>query len=224
MESPVSPIKIIIAEDEDLYRDLLQNVLKQDDTLQVVGTYKDGETCVAEGSALRPDVALLDVELSGQLTGIQVGLMLRRLCPSIGIVLLTNHKDPSLIMSVPKRDVAGWSYLLKQSVSDVEMLKRAILGSTEGYVVLDHELFSGVVEPKKESSLNKLTPRQLEVLSLLAQGHVNASIAEHLSISEKTVENHINAIYQALGIDSYSPYHPRVTAVLRFINDSKTAR
>ncbi|MGE5618827.1 MAG: response regulator [Sphingomonadaceae bacterium] len=207
-------IRVVIVEDESLYRDLLSFALAQHPRLEVVGSFADGESAVSAVSRLRPDVAMLDIELGGAMNGIQLGLLLRQQLPDLGIVILSNHQDTQFLAAVPQASVAGWSYLLKKSVSDLQALGRAIEGAAAGFVVLDPRLVTGA-RRGGQSPLSHLTPRQQEILSLIAQGFTNSAIAERLSLAEKTVENQINLLYQQLGIDREDPsLQPRVKATL----------
>lgn len=219
-EAPQSKIKLVLVEDEALYRDLLRIVLSQHPRLEVLGCFADGESALEAIPTLRPDVAILDIELRSGINGIQLGLLLRRGLPDLGIVLLSNHGDPSFVSSLPVEVLGGWSYLLKKSVSDAGSLGRAIEGAAARLVVLDPQLVTGL-RPREGGNLARLTPRQREILGLIAQGFSNASIAQRLVLAEKSVENQINLLYQQLGLDrGRSPLHPRVKAVLLYLQDS----
>ena len=217
-------IKVVIVEDESLYRDLLRVALSQHPLLEVVGTFADGQSALTAMTDLNAQVAILDIDLRSALNGVQVGLMLRQRWPKLGIVLLSNHGDPQFISSLPSEIMPGWSYLLKKSVSDVNALERAIEGATVGLVVLDPRLATGM-RPRVGGVLARLTPRQQEVLALIAQGFTNAAIAQQLTLSEKSVENQINLLYQQLEVDrGRSALHPRVKAVLTYLNESRFSR
>ena len=209
-------MRVVVLEDEPLYCDLLAKALAQYAGMAVVGTFDNGRACLEAAVALRPDVALIDIELPGGMNGIEVGLSLRRHLSDLGIVLLSNHRDPAFLSSLRRGRVAGWSYLQKKNVSNVDALKRAIDGAAAGFVVLDHQLVADAV-PKEDSPLAGLTPRQINILELMAQGYTNAAIGEKLGLSVKTVENHINALYQVLRVDRDAHYQPRVLAVLEYL-------
>jgi DNA-binding NarL/FixJ family response regulator/DNA-binding XRE family transcriptional regulator len=214
-------LRVLLVEDEDLYRDLLQAALRQQPGLQVVGAFGDAPTALATGPSLRPDVAVLDIELPGELNGIHLGLALRQTLPRVGIVLLSNHADLRFVAALHRRPVTGWSYLLKQSVRDVAALRRAVEGAADGDVVLDPRLVAGI-QPRIGGLLERLTPRQLEVLALVAQGLSNAAVAQQLVLSEKSVENLLTGIYEACGIDRRTQgVHARVQAVLRYLQESR---
>ena len=103
---------------------------------------------------------------------------------------------------------------------DLDALKRVILGSSMGYVVLDQQIVD-TLQHREASVLSRLTPRQYEILSLIAQGYTNAAIADQLGLSEKSVQNHINSLYQQLGLDREdASVQPRVTAVLTYLQET----
>jgi DNA-binding NarL/FixJ family response regulator len=211
----------MLVEDEDLYRDLLRTALGQQPGLNVVGAFRDAPTALATGPSLRPDAAVLDIQLAGGLDGIHLGLALRRILPSLGIVLLSNHADLRFVAALHRRPVTGWSYLLKQSVRDVATLRRAVEGAADGEVVLDPRLVAGM-RPRAGGHLERLTPRQRDVLALVAQGLTNAAIAQQLVLAEKSVENQLTDIYRALGIDRrQQAAHARVKAVLLYLQESR---
>ena len=131
---------------------------------------------------------------------------------------MSAHKDRQYLNMMAADEYSRWSYLLKQSVTDVGALVRAIEGAASGLVV-DPTVVNSM-KPRSGSLTAGLTPRQQEVLSMMAQGYNNAAIAEKLVLGTKPVENYINAIYQELTLSHNRPLHPRVQAVLSYIRDS----
>ena len=212
-------IKVLIAEDEGLFRDMLKICLSSLPNLENLGAVSSGTDAIQAAREQTPDVVLMDIELGSEPNGIEAGRLIRRERPDTGIVILSAHKDKEYLGGLSRDEVSGWSYLLKQSVGDAATLGRAIEGSASGLVVLDPDVVNGL-KPKQGSFTARLTPRQLEVLSLMAQGYNNAGIAEQLVLGHKSVENYINAIYQELSISEGDQVHPRVTAVLSIIRDS----
>ena len=190
-------IRLLIVEDDALFRDLLHVYLSGEDNLEVVGVASDGELAVELSKALNPDVVIMDVELPGRLNGIEAGLEIKKASPETGILVLSGHNDRQYLSNVPFGQAAGWSYLLKQSVADASALVRAIEGSASGLVVLDPEVIAGL-RPTEDSRLARLTRRQLEVLELIAQGYNNASIASKMKLEAKSVQNYINSVFQEL--------------------------
>jgi len=222
--SEPSTTRVVLVEDEPLYRDLLRIALSQRPGIEILAAYGDGESALVEVPKLAPDVAILDIDLRSSMNGVQLGILLRKQLPDLGIVLLSNHGDPEFVASLPEEVLAGWSYLLKKSVNDVDVLSRAISGSASKLTVLDPQLVAAMRHRGGGGVLSRLTPRQTEILELIAQGYSNGAIAEQLVLAEKSVENQINLLYQQLEIDrSTQAVQPRVKAVLIYLEQSRTS-
>jgi DNA-binding NarL/FixJ family response regulator len=176
-------------------------------------------TLIETAGRLRPDVILMDIELGSEPNGIAAGRAIKLEHPEIGIVILSSHRERQYLSLVAAEESSGWSYLLKQSVSDAGALALAVEGAASGLVVMDPTVVNSM-KPRKGSITSGLTPRQQEVLSMMAQGYNNAAIAEKLVLGTKSVENYINAIYQELSLSHNGPLHPRVQAVLNYVKDS----
>ncbi len=213
-----TPVRAVVVEDEDLFRDALCIALSQSGRVSIVGAYADGPAALSTVPGLAPGVALLDIALPGGINGVHLGRLLRRKSPSLGIVLLSHYRDPAVLTGVPERELAGWSYLLKSSVRDIATLLRAVEGTAAGHVVVD----AGLLGPPP--ALASLSPRQVEILGLVAQGYSNAAIAEDLAVSRKTVENQINGIFRALTLDPDDHgVQARVQAVLAYLRATRPA-
>ena len=217
--APPQRIRVMVVEDEGLFRELLCSALTARPRFEVVRSFAGAAPALAAAAALRPDVAILDVQLGGSVNGVQLGLQLRRSLPGLGVVLLSNFLEPEFLAAVPAREMAGWCYLLKRSVADLATLERAVEGAAMGLVVLDPAL-ARHLSSERAGSLGRLTQRQREILALVAQGFTNAAIADQLHLSLKSVENHINGLYQELGIDRADRnVHPRVKAVIQYLGE-----
>ncbi len=214
--------RVLIVEDEALFRELLRRTLSAELEMEVVAVAEDGETAVHLARETNPDVVLMDIELPGELDGIEAALQIKKERPQTGIVILSAHNDRRYVTSLPLEDSQGWAYLLKQTVPDLAAVVRAIQGSRVGMLVLDPAVFANL-RPRQDSVVARLTPRQREVLELLAQGYTNSAIAERLTLSEKSVETHINAIYHELHLSSEPDIHARVRATLLYLESSRTA-
>ncbi len=214
-------LRVLIVEDEPLYRCLLATAVGQDVALQVAGAFADGQSAVEAAPGLTPDVALLDLDLGGRAPdGLQTALLLRRALPRLGVVLLSNHAAPRLLGALPPETVAGWCYLQKRSVPDLTSLRLTLCAAAHGYVALDPALVAARV-PYPGGALARLTPRQLDIVQLLTQGWSNEGIAARLSLAPKTVDNQLSQIYQALGLDrSVDGVHPRVRTVLLYLEET----
>jgi DNA-binding NarL/FixJ family response regulator len=217
-------IRVAIVEDEPLYRELLYQHLARHPRFEVVGAYADGIAALVGVPAVEADVVTLDIELPGKPDGIQAALSLRALRPHLGVVILSNHADPRFLGGLPREVTSGWSYLLKKSVSDVATLERAVESAAHGTVTLDPAIVAAM-QPRAGAPLQRLTPRQRQILELVAQGLTNAGISQQLVLAEKSVENQLTAIYGELGIDrrESATIHPRVSAVLAYLRDSRIA-
>ena len=215
-------IRVAVVEDESLFRDLLRLSLVQHTSIEVVGTFASPEQALREVPELGVDVIVLDIDLGASMNGVELGIRLRRAMPTLGLMLLSNHADPQLLSSLPRDVMGGWSYLLKRSVTNVETLSRAIEGAAMGLLLLDPEL-TRRTRPRRSGPVSDLSPRQLEVLGLIAEGHSNGAIATRLTLSERSVENHVSRIYTILGVDATDrTNHARVMAVLQYLAGSVT--
>ncbi|MBX5492806.1 MAG: response regulator transcription factor [Chloroflexi bacterium] len=220
MSERPSPVRVLVIEDEGLFRDMLQTALAMQPTVEVVAAVATGEAAIREADRVVPDVVLADIELGPGLNGIEAASRIRAKHPNVGVVLLSAHRDKQYIASLPAGEARGWSYLLKSSVTDTATLVRAIEGAASGLVVLDPALVDAL-RPRPRSPIDNLSERQRQVLALMAKGYSNGGIAQELVLTEKTVENYVGSIFQALNIDREEAIHPRVKAVLAFLEGTQ---
>ncbi len=213
--------RVVIVDDEALFRELLRRTLSAEPGLEVVGVAGDGETAIRLAKEASPDVVLMDIELPGEMDGIEAALRIKKEMPQTGIVILSAHSDRRYVTSLPLEDSQGWAYLLKQTAPDLAAVVRAIEGSKAGMVVLDPAVVASL-RPRQGSTVAGLTPRQQEVLELLAQGYSNAAIAQRLTLSQKSVETYINAIYQGLHLSNEPEIHARVKATILYLENSQS--
>jgi len=196
---PVEKIRVVVIEDEALFREVLVDALSLQAGLEIVGTTDDAEKAIALARETKPNVMVMDIELSSKMDGIDAALAIKRDNPEIGIVILSAHDDPRYVTSLPLGESTGWAYLLKQTVRDLSTVVQAIEGCARGMVVLDPAVMAKL-HPRKGSNVYRLTSRQQDVLRLLAEGFNNATIAKKLALKERSVESYINTIYQHLGL------------------------
>ena len=213
-------IRILIVDDEALFRELLCRTLSSEAGLEVVGEAEDADTALRLADDLRPDVVLMDIELPGGMDGMEAAIHIKKASPTTGIVILSAHSDWRYVTSMPLDEIQGWAYLLKQTVPDLATVVRAIQGSKAGMVVLDPAVVANM-RPRQGSAVAGLTRRNQEVLALLAQGFSNAAIAQRLKLSGKSVETYINAIYQELHLSKEPETHARVKATLIYLENSQ---
>jgi DNA-binding NarL/FixJ family response regulator len=213
-------VRVLVLEDEGLFRDMLQTALAANPSIEVVGAVASGEAAIREAERVAFDVLLADIELGPGLNGIEAAARIRAKHDGMGVVLLSAHRDKQYIASMPAGQARGWSYLLKSSVTDTSTLVRAIEGAASGLVVLDPALVDAL-RPRPRSAVDALSERQRQVLALMAKGYSNGGIAAELVLTEKTVENYVGGIFQALGIEREETSHPRVKAILAFLEGTQ---
>lgn len=210
------PIRITITDDEPLFLELLLRALSATPEINVIGTADNGRKSIELAREARPDVVLMDIELPGEMDGIEAALIIKQEMPGTGVVIFSAHNDPRYITSLPLEDLRGWAYLLKQTVPNLSELLRAIESSRAGIVMLDPAVVANLGK-RRDSPLVRLAPRQREVLKLIAQGYNNAAIAKRLELAEKSVESYINTIYQELNLSHEPEIHARVKATLIYL-------
>lgn len=216
------PIRIVIAEDDYLVREGARAVLSAQPELEVVATAEGPDELRGQVAAHRPDVALLDIRMPPTFTteGIELAREIRAGDPRAGIVILSQHADPEYALELLKDGSEGMAYLLKERLGDAERLVQAVREVHAGGSVLDPRIVEALLEAQRRRSASRLaglTPRELEVLSLMASGRGNAAIARQLSITDRSVEKHSNAIFRKLGLAEEVDLNRRVAAVLFYL-------
>ena len=219
------PLRVIIAEDNYLVREGTRRLLEDSGEVEVSAAVGTAAELLDAVGRLRPHVVLTDIRMPpGHHTeGIEAAHAIRAAHPSIGVVVLSQHADEAYAYLLFKHGAAGLAYLLKERVGDLDELLRALREVVAGRSVIDSqvvELLVGHRARLKESPVNRLSPRELEVLREMAQGKTNAAIAEGLVLSESAVEKHVSAIFSKLGFSEETQVHRRVAAVLAYLRDS----
>ena len=218
MQETQTPIRVLVVEADSLLRDMLRTVLGAEPRLHLVGATGDPAEAITLAASERSDVALVGLDSSSEHDALGVAQAISGSRSGSKIVFLGESPDRRTLAALPAFRAAGWSYLLRQSVTDVATLVRAIDGAAMGLVVLDPTVVESL--GRRETRLSALTKRQLEVLSLMAKGNNNAAIAKSLVLEEKSVENHINAIFGQLNLSRDNAAHPRVKAVLLYLQET----
>jgi len=194
-------IRVLIADDHTLFRKGVRSMLEAEDDMQVVGEAATGHQALEQARALMPDVILMDIRMP-DVDGIEAARTLHREMPHIGILFVTMYEDDEFVFR--GLQAGGRGYILKDA--DPETMLRAIRAVAHGESLLGPTIAQKVLRqfaalPGKQAPLvDDLTPREQEVLTLIAQGHSNKEIARELCISEKTVKNHINNIFSKLHV------------------------
>ena len=214
-----SPLRVVVVEDEPLYRELLcTGLVTQLPDVEVIADFPTAEG--AHTGTWEADVLLTDIDLGDGEDGYALGLRLLTNRRVSGVVLLSNLAVPSIVADAPSTSGGGWAYLLKTSVTDLGQLHRALFGAFAGELVLDSALTQALA-PSEGSALSGLSSRQSEVLNLMANGWSNQMIAEQLVISVRTVESVISDIIRALGIDPHTKdVNSRVACVAMYLRST----
>ncbi len=213
-----APLRVGVVEDQPLLNEMLADLISKTDGLECVGRAHTITEAREKFPAWSADVLTMDIELPDG-NGISLGVSLRRQHPGLGIVLLSAYDLMDMLLDMPDDVREGWSYLSKNSALTASALESAIRASARGETVLDARLVDLSV-PRSGSALGSLTDRQYKVLQLLAQGFSNSGISQRLGIADKSVQNHLTAIYAALNIDTSSETNPRVKATLALLAES----
>ena len=150
-------VKVVIVENEVLFRDMLKISLEAIPNLEIVGGVCDGNAAIQATGPMRPEVVLIDIELGSDPNGIEAGKAIKSNHPNMGVILLSAHKEREYVRLIASDEMSGWTYVLKQSVTDA--LVRAIEGAACGLVVMDRGVVNSM-KPRKGSDTAGLTPRQ----------------------------------------------------------------
>ena len=217
-------IRIVLAEDNVLLREGVSRLIDAEPELELVAACGDYDELLEAVEKENPDVVLTDIRMppTGTDEGIRAAGFLRRNRPEIGVVVLSQYAEPAYALDLLEEGSEGRAYLLKERVSEVDQLLRAIHEVAKGGSVIDPKVVEVLVEARAraaKSPLARLTPRETEILGEMAQGKNNAAIASALVLSERAVEKHINSIFSKLDLSEEPDTHRRVKAVLLFLSD-----
>ena len=214
-------IRVVLAEDHALFREGVQQLINREDDLDVVGTASDEAELMQLVDDLSPDVVVTDIRMppTGTDEGVRAATRFSESHPDMGVVVLSQYSSPAYALALLDRGSAGRAYLLKDTVADVGQLVGAIRAVAEGGSMIDPSVVDALVSTrnKKADGIERLTPREHEVLGEMAQGKSNGAIANTLVLSERAVEKHINSIFSKLGLTEEPQTNRRVKAVLMLL-------
>jgi DNA-binding NarL/FixJ family response regulator len=213
-------MRAVIAEDHALLRDGLVRLLDAHD-IEVVAAIADGSLILTSLIEHHPDVAVLDVRLPPTFTneGLVAAIEARRQLPGLPIVVLSQYVEPLYARELLSDRTGGVGYLLKDRVMDVGQFVDAVRRVAAGGTAMDPEVVSLLLERRaRDEPLRRLTPREREVLALIAEGRSNAAVATELVVSEKAVSKHIANIFMKLDLPPSGDDNRRVLAVLAYLN------
>jgi DNA-binding NarL/FixJ family response regulator len=216
-------IRVVLAEDNTLLREGVARLLEREAGIDLVGLAADRPELEALIASAEPEVVVTDIRMppTGTDEGIQIAAQLRSDRPQVGVVVLSQYAEPAYALALLDGGSAGRAYLLKERVSEVDELLAAIREVARGGSVIDPKVVESLVSTSRSpaSELDRLTPREREILSEMAQGKSNAAIAATLVLSTRAVEKHTNSIFSKLGLSEEVDVNRRVKAVLLYLAD-----
>ena len=212
-------MRIVIAEDSVLLRAGLTRILA-DAGEEVVATVGDADELITTVGRHRPDLALVDVRMPPTNTddGLRAALAVRARWPDVAILVLSQYVEETYASELLADDTAGLGYLLKDRIADVGEFLGAVRRVGEGGTALDPEVVAQLLaRARRRDPLERLSPREAEVLALMAEGRTNPAIARELVVSDKAIEKHVSNIFLKLDLPPAADDHRRVLAVLRWL-------
>jgi DNA-binding NarL/FixJ family response regulator len=213
-------VRVVIAEDQVLLRAGLERLLADED-IEVVGVAGDGVELLGVVEETKPDLAIVDVRMPPTFTdeGVRAAIEARQRHPGLAVLVLSQYVERDYARELLGGDAKGVGYLLKDRVADVGDFVDAVRRVAGGGTALDPEVVAQLLGRRSgETALSSLTPREREVLSLMAEGRSNRAITEHLVVSAGAVEKHIGNIFAKLGLEPDDADHRRVLAVLHYLD------
>ncbi len=210
-------MRVVVAEDSVLFREGLTRLLREAGH-NVVAEVGDAEALVEAARVHRPDLCVVDVRMPPNFDsdGVRAARVLRTEIPGLPVLLLSQHIETRNLVELLSGGACG--YLLKDRVLRLDDFLDAASRVAAGGTALDPEIVTALVAPMREDRrLSQLSPREIDVLSLAAEGHSNTGIAQRLILSERTVETHMRSVFHKLEIHESDTSHRRVTAVLSYL-------
>jgi DNA-binding NarL/FixJ family response regulator len=217
-------MRLVIADDSYLVREGIRRLLDHELEVEIVGVCDDFDQLMETVERERPDAVLTDIRMPPTRSdeGIRAAELLRKSQPKVGVVLLSQYVEPAYVRVLLAQGTEGRGYLLKERVGELDDLLLALREVVKGGSVIDPKVVEALVQTRTHGGeLSRLTPRERDVLSVMAQGKSNAAVAQELVLSQKAVEKHINSIFSKLGMTGDTEGHPRVRAVLLYLSEGR---
>ncbi len=210
-------MRVVIAEDLVLLREGIASLLA-DNGHEVVAGVGDGEALLEALELHRPDLAIVDVRMPPTQTdeGVRAAVEARRRRPDAAILILSQYVEERYASDLLSSGARGIGYLLKDRVADVQDFVAAAVRVAAGGTVIDPEVVAQLIG-RRQRPVDALTPREVDVLSLMAEGHSNSAIVDRLEISQSAVEKHVHKVFTKLGLPETDQHHRRVLAVLTYL-------
>jgi DNA-binding NarL/FixJ family response regulator len=216
---PLEQLRVVVGEDQSFVREGIMHVL-QDSGFDVVGTTDNADELVRMADAYGPDVVIADIQMPPDRTddGLRAALAIRAARPGTGVLVLSQFLEDRYAFDLVAGGAQGVGYLLKEKVGDMGMFADAVRRIADGGSVLDPDVVARLVGRKRKASpLDDLTPRERQVLALIAEGRSNAGIAHDLVVTVAAIERHVTGIFDKLGLHQSPEAHRRVLAVLTYL-------
>ncbi len=215
-------IRVVVADDNFLAREGITRALSMIDDVELVGVCDDLESTLRAVTESSPDVVLTDIRMPPTNTdeGLQVAARLRDTQPGIGVILLSQHAEPSYVLELFDDGPERRGYLLKERLRSHQELGIALHHVADGSSYVDPAIVTPLLQARPHSQLDRLTPREREILGLIAQGASNSAIAEAAGVTKRAVERHINAIFQKLELTDDATTNRRVRAALTYLAEA----
>jgi len=219
-------IRLVLAEDNFLVREGVARMIAATDDMQVLASCEDLPSAIATIDELVPDVVLTDIRMppTHNDEGVRVAKHCRDKHPQIGVLLLSQYAEPGYIKQLLTQGTEGRGYLLKERIGNLDDLTSAIHAVASGESAIDPKVVESLVRGRAragDTGIERLSPREKEVLAAIAEGRTNAAIADQLVISQHAVEKHINSIFAKLGLSGDQHSHPRVRAALMYLAEGR---
>ena len=211
--------RIVLADDSVLLREGIARLL-EDAGFEIVGQAGNADELMLKVRSYSPDVAIVDIRMPPTHTdeGLVAAQEIREKHPGTGVLVLSAHVESGYALELLQGNAEGVGYLLKDRVSDVKEFAAAVKRVADGGSALDSEVVSRLVGRRRgEDPISQLTPREREVLELMAEGRSNQAIAERLVVTLRAVEKHVTSIFSKLRLPSAQDDHRRVLAVLTYL-------
>ena len=212
-------MRVVLAEDSVLLREGVARILDEAG-FEVVGQAGNADELMLKVRSYSPDVAIVDIRMPPTHTdeGLRAAQEIREKHPTCGVLVLSQYVEATYAMELLAESAEGVGYLLKDRVSDVNEFADAVRRVGEGGSALDPTIVSQLVgRRRRDDPIDQLTPREREVLGLMAEGRSNSGIAEQLVVTERAVEKHVTSIFVKLRLPAASEDHRRVLAVLAYL-------
>jgi DNA-binding NarL/FixJ family response regulator len=211
-------LRVVVADDDALLREGIAALLT-DAGHQVVGRSGDANDLLLKVRSYTPDIAIVDVRMppGNADDGLVAAAQIRRTYPSVAVLVLSQHLEPTYMLELVGDDASGVGYLLKDRVRDVAEFVDAVERVAGGGTAFDPEVVKHLVGGHRRSALEDLTDRERDVLSLLAEGRSNRAVGKQLYLSPRAVERHVQAIFQKLDLPDTEDDNRRVLAVLALL-------